>query len=394
MAGSISYRVVIYKIAPSREAKRLAFLYTRFKKKIVKWLAEKKPSFSKDTELLDFIHKAWYQELTKHGIPLALAFDLYRDCKNVYKAWVRLPRKRKPYPVIKRVSVILTPRVTYELGNKLTVLGKKAKILGATNLSPEGKPAEARLKMMGNRWFLHVTYEKENEDENFTVSGVVAVDVNEDFIMMGNDKTIIQIPTRVDDAYHYVLLAQQLQRKYPNWRFIKGVVKRIRHFYRRERNILVDSAKKIGKWVVDAAAMLNANVIVLEDLKGLMSNKIRNLRRNRRVRMVLMQYYRIQWWIKWEAEKRGMKTLTVPATYTTFKCPHCGGWMYFSSYRTLRCEKCGFEENRDYIAVYNLYGRGLLHLSTAKWMKAGVENGGVDRLNDYPPSFSFRQSDT
>mgnify|MGYP001772583512 CR=1 FL=1 len=387
MAGPTSYQVVIYKVEPSREAKRLAFVYTRFKRKIVKWLAEKKPTLD-DRELLDFIHKAWHKEIEKAGIPLALAFDLYRDCKNVYKSWLGQKRKKKPFPVVKKVSVILTHGVTYQL-KEFTILGKRAKILGATNLSPEGKPAEARL-VMKRGWYLHVTFEKET-DRSFSFKGLVAVDINEDFIVVGNDRVVVQIPTRIDDAYHYVSLAQQLQKKYKKWRYVKAIIRRMRHFYRRARNILIDSARKIGKWVVDTAEMLNANVIVLEDLHGLI-HKVSNIKKKYRARFMLMQYRRIQKWIEWQAEKRGLKTLTVPAAYTTFKCPKCGGWMHFISHRTLMCERCGFTENRDYVAVYNLYGRGLLHLSTAMSMKAGGEGSGMSRLNDYsPPPHSASQ---
>ena len=392
MAGPTSYQVVIYKVEPSREAKHLAFVYTRFKRKIVKWLAEKKPALD-DRELLDFIHKAWYKELERAGIPLALAFDLYRDCKNVYKAWLGQKRKKKPFPVVRKVSVILTPRATYELGkDEAKILGRKTKILGATNLSPEGKPAEARLRLAEGGWYLHVTYEKEIDSNSFSFKGLIAADINEDFIVVGNNRVVVQIPTRIDDACHYILLAQQLQKKYKKWRYIKAVIRRMGHFYGRARNILIDSARKIGKWVVETAEMLNANVIVLEDLHGLVY-KVSNIRKKYRARFMLMQYRRIQHWIKWQAEKRGMRVITVPAVYTTFKCPKCGGWMYFSSYRTLKCEKCGFEENRDYIAVYNLYGRGLLHLSTAMSVKAGAEEGD-GRPNDYPASSPTRQPET
>jgi len=50
-----------------------------------------------------------------------------------------------------------------------------------------------------------------------------------------------------------------------------------------------------------------------------------------------------------------------------------------SDYKTLKCTKCGFEENRDYIAVMNLYWRGSLHLSTAHGVKSGRNHS--DREN-------------
>ena len=53
-----------------------------------------------------------------------------------------------------------------------------------------------------------------------------------------------------------------------------------------------------------------------------------------------------------------------------------------TGYRTLKCEKCGFEENRDYIVVMNLYGRGSLNLSTARQMKGGRNHS--DDGNPHP----------
>jgi len=66
--------------------------------------------------------------------------------------------------------------------------------------------------------------------------GLVSVDINQDLIAIGNDKIFVEIPTRLDDAYHYVLEAQKLQRKYPTkWRYSKKILNRIAHFYRKGR---------------------------------------------------------------------------------------------------------------------------------------------------------------
>ena len=187
---------------------------------------------------------------------------------------------------------------------------------------------------------------------------------------MGNDKQIIEIPTRLDDAYHYVQEAQKLQKKYPyKWRYSKKILNRIAHFFRRERNILVDFAKKAGKWVVEIALLLKANVIVLEKLKNLI-NHVDDLRKDYRLKLYLMQYRRIQKWIEWQAKKYGLKVIKVNPAHSSITCPKCGAIMKESGYRTLKCEKCGFEEHRDYVSVLNLYGRGSLTLSTAHGMKS------------------------
>ena len=137
------------------------------------------------------------------------------------------------------------------------------------------KIVEAKLVKRGKSWYLHITFKKakregltvDEKKEEFKPTGVIADNINQDFIMVGNDKQTIEIPTRLDDAYHYMQEAQKLQRKYPyKWRYSKHILNRIAHLFRKGRNILVDFAKKAGKWIVEVTLLLKANVIVLEKL--------------------------------------------------------------------------------------------------------------------------------
>nr|WP_277346523.1 zinc ribbon domain-containing protein [Acidianus sulfidivorans] len=152
--------------------------------------------------------------------------------------------------------------------------------------------------------------------------------------------------------------------------------------------MLLDFAKKVGKQIVDEAKRLNANVIVLENLNR-MINRVNHLSKNYRDKLYLMQYRRVQEWIQQQAMKRGMKVIFVDAKYSSQTCPKCGSKMTESGYRTLKCEKCGFEENRDYIAVMNLYGRGSLSLSTASQRRDVSPN----RLGEPSPFRAGRKSE-
>jgi len=409
VARSIGFQVSVQmKIAPSHEVKHLAYLYTRAKQLIVNWLVENKPSFKTQKELLTIIHHEWYEKLKQMGLKSRLAEDCYRDAGNVYLSWLENPRKNKSKPRIKSISVILTPKLSYNFNLKkmrLSVMSYKTPILGYSNtlsLYKELKIAEAKLVKRGKDWYLHITFskreekgkakkkeglmtedgnkeEKKEKKEEFKVTGIVAVDVNQDFLTVGNDKEIIEIPTRLDDAYHYVNEAQKLQEKYPTkWRYSKHILTRIAHFFRRERNILIDFAKKVGRWIVDVALLLKANVIVLEELNKMIKH-VGDLRKNYRLKLYLMQYRRIQQWIEWQAKKYGLKVIKVNPAYSSTSCPKCGTLMKESEYRTLKCEKCNFEEHRDYVSVLNLYGRGSLTLSTAHGVKSGKDHS--DREN-------------
>jgi len=412
MVRSTGFQITVQmKVAPSHEVKHLSYVYARAKQLVVNWLVETKPAFKTKTDLINILHHEWYEKLRQMGLTGRLAEDCYRDAGNVYTSWLENPNKNKSKPRMKKVSVILTPKASYRLdvdNMGLKVLGYDTPILGYSrtlSLYKDWKTAEAKLVKRGKDWYLFITFrkkeekkrkkakkeeglttegekkkkKKEKKKEKFKVTGLVAVDINQDFLTVGNDKTVIEIPTRLDDSYHYVEEAQKLQRKYPTkWRSSKHILNRIAHFFRRERNILMDFAKKVGRWIVDIAMLLKANVIVLEELNRMIYN-VNELRKNYRLKLYLMQYRRIQRWIEWQAKKYGLKVIKVNPAYSSTRCPKCGTLMKETNYRTFRCPNCGFEDHRDYIAVMNLYGRGLLHLSTAHGVKGGKDHS--DRGN-------------
>jgi putative transposase len=118
--------------------------------------------------------------------------------------------------------------------------------------------------------------------------------------------------------------------------------------------------------------MYNASAFI-EDLNN-MNKNVSKLGKPFRDKLYLMQYRRIQYWIEWEAIKRGLKVVKVPAFYTSTRCPKCKGEMREYAHRQFRCVSCGYEDDRDVIGVMNLYGRGSLILSTAGQMRDSKES--------------------
>jgi putative transposase len=90
----------------------------------------------------------------------------------------------------------------------------------------------------------------------------------------------------------------------------------------------------VGKWVVEVAKRMNANVIKLENLKDLIKN-VNRLPKEFRDKLYLMQYRRLQYWITWQAKKYGMIVEFVNPKYFSVSCPKCGqkieevGYRYF-----------------------------------------------------------------
>jgi transposase len=101
----------------------------------------------------------------------------------------------------------------------------------------------------------------------------------------------------------------------------------------------------------------------LESLKNLIKN-VDKLPREFHDKFYLMQYRRLQYWISWQARKHGMTVEFVNPSYSSVSCPKCGKRMEEVGYRWFRCN-CGYENDRDVIAVVNLNRRGSLTLSTA-----------------------------
>ncbi|BFH73067.1 RNA-guided endonuclease TnpB family protein [Sulfurisphaera javensis] len=314
----------------------LAEKYMKAKRYVLRWLYENKTTSRKE------VHNALYKVLREeYGLPSKLAIDCYRDAIATYKGWLKNPRRGR-FPIMKNISLWLTPKASYTIdlkSMKAKILGQEVEIVGYPhNLDfyKDWEIKEARLVKRADEWYLHVKMEKKMKIER-EVKGLIAVDINMDFITLGNDKQVIKIPTRLDDAYHYKKLAEGLQRKYPKrWKENKRILNRIRHFHIKASNILTDFARKVGKWVIDEAIKFSANYVVLERLNRMISH-VKELKRDYRDKLYLMQYNRIQYWIEWEARKHGLNVVYVNPKYSSITCPKCGSKMIESGYRMLKC---------------------------------------------------------
>jgi len=133
------------------------------------WLVENKPRYNSEKELLNIVHHEWYEKLKQMGLPSRLALDCYRDAVNVYTSWLENPNKNKSKPRVKSESVILTPKLSYNLNlqkMRLSILGYKTPILGysrALLLYKDWIIAEAKIVKTVKDWYLNVTFRKKEE---------------------------------------------------------------------------------------------------------------------------------------------------------------------------------------------------------------------------------------
>jgi len=59
--------------------------------------------------------------------------------------------------------------------------------------------------------------------------------------------------------------------------------------------------------------------VAIEDLTGL-KDAIKELSKERRVRLMLLAYRRLLWWIEWQAAKRGVAVVEVNPRGTSTTC--------------------------------------------------------------------------
>ncbi|BDB97003.1 RNA-guided endonuclease TnpB family protein [Saccharolobus caldissimus] len=364
---------VSMKIALSEPLLALVNNYVKAIRFTLFWLKENVPN-PNEKGVLGKVHEELYTRLREeYNLPSKVAEDCYRDALSVYKSWYNNPKKGR-FPRVYKPTVWLTPKASYNVNlDNMTV-----RIAGVGELQILGYPRnlkeylswrmrEARLVVKGDKAFLKVVFEKPLEKAKPRES--IAVDINMSEIVVGKDDThYVRIPTRLHEVHHWKSLAENLQKKYPRgWRGNKGILYRIRSFHQRARRIMEDFARKVGKWVVEIARDFGANVIKLEKLENLIKS-VDKLPKEFRDKLYLMQYRRIQYWVEWQARKHGILVQYVNPKYSSVLCPKCGKRMEEKGYRWFKCS-CGYENDRDVVAIINLNRRGSLALSSAHQMR-------------------------
>jgi len=369
---------VSMKIALSEPLLALVNNYVKALRFALFWLKENVPN-PNEKGVLGKVHEELYTRLREeYNLPSKVAEDCYRDALSVYKGWYNNPKKGR-FPRVYKPTVWLTPKASYNMDfERMTV-----RIASVGELPILGYPRnlreymswrmkEARLVVGDGKAFLKVVFEK--KEGKVEPKESIAVDINMADVVVGrDDEHYVRIPTRLEEVHHWKSLAENLQRKYSKrWRENKRILHRVRSFHLKAKRVMEDFARKVGKWVIEIAEDFGANVIKLESLKNLIKN-VDKLPRELRDKLYLMQYRRLQYWISWQAKKHEMVVEFVNPKYSSVSCPKCGQKMREVSHRWFKCS-CGYENDRDVVAIVNLNGRGSLALSSAPQMRDVVPN--------------------
>ena len=124
-----------------------------------------------------------------------------------------------------------------------------------------------------------------------TSPGVIAVDVNENHIVVGNKDFEIRFETPVRRTLHRRILAENLQRKYSSpkynaWKRRSGILERIKAHHAKVKNIVLDWARKVSRRIVEIAKQ-KQHAIAREDLTGLIES-LRKLPKSHKVKLLIL----------------------------------------------------------------------------------------------------------
>jgi len=102
---------------------------------------------------------------------------------------------------------------------------------------------------------------------------------------------------------------------------------------------------------------------------------LRRLPKNHRTSLMMLGYKRISYWMNWQCQKRGVPVVVADPRNTSSTCPICNSKLVENGYRRLKCLKCGFEADRDFVGALNIRRK------TIKLIQRGI-SGHPDCLPD------------
>jgi len=308
-------------------------------------------------------HRLLYDILKEnYGLPSKIAIDCYREAIAIAKSWLNNPN-RGNMPRAKTLRVWLTYKYSYRVdGNYVELLGGyKLEIIGWDRRYDGYPSGDARLMFKDGKLVLEVS-KHIPRPQKYAPRGVLAVDVNEKYIVVGNSRFEYRFKTPIERALHYKQLAESLEKKYSSprynaWLRRRGIKKRISYYHARARRIVEDWVKKTSHKIATLARQ-HQYAVAREDLTGLIES-LRKLPREHKVSLLMLSYRKISEWIDWQTEKHGVPSTAVDPMNTSTKCPMCDSKMRENDYRVFKCPRCGFEADRDTVAVLNIEKRAL-----------------------------------
>jgi len=320
------------------------------------------------------LHKMFYNELKRLGFRAHHASEIYKRAREVVES---AKKNNGSKPVLRRLTARIHPldyRIDFSAKTlRIAVLNDKwvelrLKWYNYLNKYLDGswRPGEILISYRNKRIFVYITFHRDVKPIDFRA--VVGIDINFNNVtytvldLNGSLVSIGVIPFKgLGRALHLKKLSEDLQRRFPNsWRFLRWVRGVRGRWLNRARNILVDSAHRASKRLVDIAKEHSA-LIVFEDLDKLKENSNSSYKLS--WEKSLWCYKRIQMFTEYKAMVNGIKTIYVNPSKTSRKSPN-GKKLKFINYRYVMLGNV--ITSRDVIASWNIALRGLKKLKRVR----------------------------
>jgi putative transposase len=218
------------------------------------WSLERPPSTKQ-------LHKMFYNELKRQGFRAHHVSEIYKRAKEVVEA---TKKNKGSKPVLKKLTARIHP-LDYRIDFNAKVLRiavlndqwveLKLKWYSYLNKYLDGswRVGEILVSYRNGKILVYITFHKDVKPIDFRA--VMGIDINFNNItytvldLNGNLVTVGVMPFKgLKRALHLKRIAEDLQRRYPRgWRFLKWARRARARWLNRARNILIDSAHKLSK---------------------------------------------------------------------------------------------------------------------------------------------------
>jgi len=254
--------------------------------------------------------------------------------------------------------------------------------------------SNTRWKLVGNRLYLYVVFEKDVELLNGGSGRVYSIDVNENNLTIYSypDNKAVTIVTNFSKivlgyAYRRAMIQQKWSREcgVNGNRRLKVALRKLR-----EKNVKVDIKRKLAKTIVD---IVKDGVVVLEKLPKRFQDKV--LEKNGKLsgldahRIKQSSIRGVQRLIIEKLSGQGIPYVLVNPAHTSSTCPRCNsklvpvtgyaqrnGWKP----RIMKCPNCGFTHDRDIIGAINIVKKHLLDVGRVPFAPKGAHDPHVEWL--------------
>jgi putative transposase len=316
------------------------------------------------------LHRAKYRELRQRHptLPSHYIFTACRYASSVYKSFIELKKLgmcEKEKPIFKGRAIWLDSTL-FKLdieGWRVSIIVHGGRWVTLRLLHGEYHDRFKGMKL-GEAWlvlrddgslYLNVAFRQTIVLPEISAdTKVIAVDVNENVVVYGNDDFIKRFETNEGIIRtRYFLKRRRIQSRIRG----RGLRARLLGKYRgREWHRVREIYYRVAKEIIGKAREIGAKVIVMEDLEVYKEDKDS---RELNGRIHRWGYGKFQQILEYQAKLCGLHVKYIDPRNTSRTCPVCGGELEKSSNgrRLMKCWKCRLEEDRDAVAVRNLTRR-------------------------------------